>query len=320
MNPLGVQMAGVALESPLVLASGVLGTTASSLRRVAEAGAGAVTTKSCSLAARKGHPAPCILPWKGGMLNAVGLSNPGVEAEVEELAEYKRTCATPLFASIFADSPEAFGKLARRIAGAKPDLIEVNVSCPNVESEFGTPFAADAEALAAVTRAVKENAGGIPVAIKLSVQCASIAKMAVVCAKNGADAITAINTVGPGMWIDTGVGRPVLSNQVGGVSGTAILPIAVRAVYEIRKAVDLPIIGTGGVSCADDALQMIMAGADAVGIGSGIYEGGVELFGEINRGLEAWLTARGYGAIGEVRGVALRHWDSISNDQYPMFK
>ena len=320
MNPLAVQIKELALESPLVLASGVLGTTASSLRRVASAGAGAVTTKSCSLEPRPGHPAPCVLPWKGGMLNAVGLSNPGVEAEIEELAEYKQTCSTPLFVSIFGGSPEEFGKLARRIAEAKPDLIEVNVSCPNVESEFGIPFAADPAACAAVVRAVKENAGSVPVSVKLSAQCASMAKMAEVCQQNGADAITAINTVGPGMWIDTGVGRPVLSNKVGGGSGTAILPIAVRAVYEIRRAVDLPIIGTGGVSCADDALQMIMAGADAVVVGSAVYEGGVELFGEINRGVEAWLKARGYGAIGEVRGVALRHWDSISNDQYPMFK
>ena len=306
MNPLAVQIAGVRLESPLVLASGILGTTAASLRRVALAGAGAVTTKSCSLEPRKGHAAPCILPWKGGMLNAVGLSNPGAAGAVTEFAEYKRTCSTPLIASIFADSPENFGKLARRIAVAQPDLIEVNVSCPNVESEFGTPFAADAAALAAVTRAVKENAGGIPVAIKLSVQCASIAKMAEVCAKHGADAITAINTVGPGMWIDTGVGRPVLANKVGGVSGMAILPIAVRAVYEIRKVVDLPIIGTGGVSCADDALQLIMAGADAVGIGTAIYGGGIELFGEINQDLEQFLKERGFDSIGQVSGLAHR--------------
>ncbi|NLG35020.1 MAG: dihydroorotate dehydrogenase electron transfer subunit, partial [Lentisphaerae bacterium] len=200
---------------------------------------------------------------------------------------------------------------------ARPDLIEVNVSCPNVESEFGTPFAADAEALAAVTRAVKDGAGDIPVSIKLSVQCASIARMAEVCAKNGADAITAINTVGPGMWIDTGARRPVLSNQVGGVSGTAILPIAVRAVYEIRKAVDLPIIGTGGVSCADDALQLILAGADAVGVGSAVYEGGVELFEKINRGLARWMEAGGVETIGEVRGRA-QEKSTISNVQHPI--
>ena len=306
MNPLAVQIAGIRLESPLVLASGVLGTTASSLRRVAEAGAGAVTTKSCSLEPRPGHPAPCVLPWKGGLLNAVGLSNPGVEAELEEIAEYQRTCKTPLFVSIFAASAEAFGRLARRVAEAKPDLIEVNVSCPNVESEFGTPFAADSEACSRVVRAVKENTGPVPIAIKLSAQCASIAKMAETCQQNGADAITAINTVGPGMWIDTETGRPVLANKVGGVSGTAILPIAVRAVYEIRKAVDLPIIGTGGVSCAADALQLIMAGADAVGIGSGIYAGGVELFGEIRHDLVEFLKEHPFETISQVRGLAHR--------------
>ncbi len=306
MNPLAVQLAGIFLESPLVLASGVLGTTASSLRRAALAGAGAVTTKSCSLAPRKGHPAPCILPWKAGLLNAVGLSNPGVDAEIAEIAEYKQTCFAPLFVSIFAGSPDEFGQLARRVAEAKPDLIEANVSCPNVQSEFGTPFAADPEACGRVVRAVKENAGAIPVSIKLSAQCASLARMAVICRQNGADAITAINTVGPGMWIDTGTGRPALSNLVGGVSGAAILPIAVRAVYEIRKAADLPIIGTGGVSCAADALQLIMAGADAVGLGSGIYAGGVELFGEINRGLADFLKARGFDSLDRVRGLAHR--------------
>lgn len=306
MNPLAVQIAGIALESPLVLASGVLGTTASSLRRVARAGAGAVTTKSCSRTARPGHPAPCVLPWPGGLINAVGLSNPGMEAEWEELAEYRRTCATPLFVSIFADSPDEFGRLARRVAEAQPDLIEVNVSCPNVESEFGAPFAADPEACGRVTRAVKENAGAVPVSIKLSAQCASLARTAVICRQNGADAITAINTVGPGMWIDVGTGRPALANKVGGVSGPAILPIAVRAVYEIRKAVDLPIIGTGGVSSAEDALQLIMAGADAVGVGSAVYAGGVEVFGEINRGLAAFLRERGFDSLAQAKGLAHR--------------
>lgn len=306
MNPLAVQIAGLVLESPLVLASGVLGTTASSLRRVAMAGAGAVTTKSCSREPRTGHSAPCVLPWKGGLLNAVGLSNPGVEAEIEEIAEYKRTCRTPLFVSIFASSAEEFGQLARRMVAAKPDLIEVNVSCPNVESEFGTPFAADPEACGRVARAVKENAGAIPVAIKLSAQCASLAAMATGCQQNGADAITAINTVGPGMWIDTETGRPVLANKTGGVSGPAILPIAVRAVYEIRRAVDLPIIGTGGVACAEDALQMIMAGADAVGIGSAIYAGGLELFDQINHDLVEYLKEHRVETIGQLRGLAHR--------------
>ena len=306
MNPLAVQIAGIALESPLVLASGVLGTTASSLRRVARAGAGAVTTKSCSRTARPGHPAPCVLPWPGGLINAVGLSNPGVEAELEEIAEYRRTCATPLFVSIFAESPAEFGRLARRVAGAKPDLIEVNVSCPNVESEFGAPFAVDPEACGRVTRAVKENAGDVPVSIKLSAQCASLVRMAVICRQNGADAFTAINTVGPGMWIDVGTGRPALANKVGGVSGPAILPIAVRAVYEIRKAVDLPIIGTGGVLCAADALQLIMAGADAVGVGSAVYAGGVETVGEITRGLAAFLKERGLDSLAQVKGLAHR--------------
>lgn len=306
MNPLATRLLDMQLDSPLVLASGVLGTTASSLRRVAESGAGAVTMKSCSLLPRQGHPAPCVLPWRGGILNAVGLSNPGIENALQEIRAYQASCQTPLFASIFAASPEEFAQLTQRIAEAKPALIEVNVSCPNVASEFGIPFAADPVACAAVVQAVKSASDNIPVSIKLSPQCPSIAKMAEICAENGADAITAINTVGPGMWIDPDAGRPVLSNLVGGVSGSAILPIAVRCIFEIHRAVDLPILGTGGVACAEDALQLIMAGATAIGIGSAVYPDGAALFAAINRGITEWLANRGVESLAALRGIAHR--------------
>lgn len=303
-NPLRTAFAGVILETPTVLASGILGVTASTLAFAARAGAGAVTVKTCGLEPRKGHPGPSILPFRHGMLNAVGLSNPGVDAVADEIREYRSRSRVPVFASIFGRTEEEFGAVAARMAVAAPDLIEVNVSCPNVQSEFGQPFGADEDAVARITELVKAAAGEIPVSIKLTLSCPSLVRMAQVCKDHGADAVTAINTVGPGMIIDVPTGRPVLSNQEGGLSGGAILPLAVRAVYRIKAAVDIPVIGTGGVEDLDGALQMLLAGADAVGIGTGLYTRGIGLLEELRSGLRAHLAERGLTSIDELRGLA----------------
>jgi dihydroorotate dehydrogenase (NAD+) catalytic subunit len=301
---LHTQLAGIDLQSPLVLASGILGVTASSLAAVARAGAGAVTTKSFGLEPRLGHKGPTIISFGAGLLNAVGLSNPGWEGAVAEIRTYQALGVAPLFASIFGRTVDEFVAVAERAAEAGPDLIEVNVSCPNVASEFGTPFEADMQVLAAVARGVKKVAGGVPVSIKLSANFGFLERAAKTAADQGVDAITAINTVGPGMVIDTHVRRPVLSNRMGGVSGPAILPVAVRAVYEIYRAVKLPIIGTGGVATTDGALQMIMAGATAVGIGSAIYDHDLAVFGELNQGLAAHLEREGVTSLAELKGAA----------------
>ncbi|MBM4371934.1 MAG: dihydroorotate dehydrogenase [Deltaproteobacteria bacterium] len=303
-NPLRTHLAGITLESPLVLASGILGVTASTLAFAARAGAAAVTVKTCGLEPRKGHPGPAILPLRHGLLNAVGLSNPGVAAVVEELQEFRRRSAVPVFASIFGRTEEEFGEVAARMAEAQPDLLEVNVSCPNVASELGQPFGADEAAVARITARVKAAAGAIPVSIKLTIHCPSIERMARVCRDHGADVITAINTVGPGMHIDVPTARPVLSNREGGLSGAAILPLAVRAVYRIRAAVDLPVIGTGGVEDTDAALQLILAGAHAVGIGTGVWTRGAGIFQALRRGLEEHLAGRGLPDIAALRGLA----------------
>jgi dihydroorotate dehydrogenase (NAD+) catalytic subunit len=303
-NPLRTTIAGITLESPTVLASGILGVTASTLAFAARAGAGAVTVKTCGLEPRKGHPGPSILPIRHGLLNAVGLSNPGADQVAEEIRAFKARSRTPIFASVFGRTEEEFGQVAARLADAAPDLIEVNVSCPNVESEFGQPFGADFDAVARITERVKAAAGSIPVSIKLTLHCPSLVHMAEVCRAHGADAVTAINTVGPGMHIDVPTGRPVLSNREGGLSGGAILPLAVRAVYRIKAAVNIPVIGTGGVEDLDGALQMLLAGADAVGIGTGIYTGGPGLFGVIRSGLQAHLAARDLTTIDALRGGA----------------
>ena len=309
MNPdLTVDLCGIRLRNPLVLASGVLGTEPGILHRVGLAGAGAVTSKSCSLLPRKGHPNPTVLDWGPGLINAVGLANPGVEEEVRILREARERLAgegVAIFASIVAGTVEEFAEVARRVSAAEPDLIEVNISCPNVISEFGELFAHRPESAAAVTRAVKE-ATDIPVSVKLSPNVADIVSIAQAVAEAGADAITAINTVGPGMVIDVESGRPFLSNREGGLSGPAIRPVAVRCVYRIAQAVDVPVIGTGGVMRGRDVVEMVMAGATAVGVGSAVYWRGPEVFGELLAEVREFLVSHGYGSLAEIRGVAHR--------------
>ena len=292
------------LQQPTVLASGILGLSAASMKRVIAFGAGAVTTKSFNTEGRKGHPNPSILPFRHGMLNAVGLSNPGVEEMVKEIRLFKKQSTAPIFASIFGRTIEEYGEVAKRLIEAEPDLIEVNVSCPNVRSEFGTPFGDSLQDTAKVTELVKKYAGNIPISIKLGPHGPGIGRLAKMCEEHGADAITAINTVGPGMVIDIDVREPVLSNKTGGVSGPAILPIAIKSVYEVFEQVHIPIIGTGGITTWEDAVQMVLAGATLLGVGTAVYYQGMEVFRKIDRGIQRYLDAHGFGSLDEIRGSA----------------
>jgi dihydroorotate dehydrogenase (NAD+) catalytic subunit len=299
-------LCGLTFPNPLVLASGILGTEAALMERVARCGAGGVTTKSCGPQPRGGHPNPTVLDWGPGLINAVGLANPGVKAEVPILRQARALLAplgVPLIASIFAHTINDFAQVAGHVAEAGPDLIEVNISCPNVAAEFGRPFALDARAAAQVTRAVK-SATTVPITVKLSPNTCELAAIARAVVEAGADALTAINTLGPGMVIDLESGQPILANRVGGVSGPAIHPIAVRCVYELAGAVDVPIIGTGGVTSGRDALQMIMAGATLVGVGSAVYWHGPEVFAAIHCQMVRWMEAHGVKSLCEIRGIA----------------
>ena len=300
------QCLGLKFKSPLVLASGIIGTSADLLERAACCGAGAVTSKSCSLEPRLGHPNPIAMEWAGGVINAVGLTNPGADEEIQMLIEAKARLAplgVPLIASIFASSVEQFSQVAAVISQAQPDLIEVNISCPNVADEFGTPFAGSIESATAVTEKVKSSTQ-IPVCIKLAPNVPSIARIAIAVVKAGADAITAINTM-PGMIIDARAGMPVLSNRMGGISGSALKPVALRCVAEIRQAVEVPIIGTGGIMTGLDAAEMLMAGATMIGIGSAVWFRGPEVFGSINTELAEFMESEGYSDLESMRGIAL---------------
>ncbi len=302
---LRVNLCGVALPGPLVLASGILGTSALLMERVARCGAGAVTSKSCGPEPRAGHRNPAVLDWGPGLINAIGLANPGVQEEIpilKETAERVHPLGVSLIASIFAHAPDDFGRMAELVAQADPDIIEVNVSCPNITAEKGRPFALDPNDTATVTRAVRD-ATTLPVFIKLSPNVTDIVTIARAAVDAGADGLTLINSAGPGMVIDVESGCPVLSNRVGGVSGPAIRPIAVRCVYDVTGAVDVPVIGTGGVTTGRDAIEMIMAGATAVGVGSAVYWRGPEVFTRITEEINTYMAEHGYQTLDEIRGI-----------------
>lgn len=300
---LSTELAGIKLPNPTVLASGILGVTGSSLARVSKAGAGAVTTKSISFKERKGHPTPVIATYAQGMANAVGLSNAGAEETLPEIEYAVKNSPSPVIASIFASTITEFGKVAEAVSRAKPHMIEVNISCPNVEDEFGRPFACDPGIAAVVTKKVKKTTS-IPLLVKLSPNVPNIGAIAEAVAKEGADGITAINTVGPGMLINVEAARPVLSNRVGGISGPAIKPIALKCVFDIYKSTKLPIVGTGGVTTGRDAVEMIMAGASAAGIGTGVYYRGIEIFSKVSEEIQGLMDKEGYNSIEEMRGIS----------------
>jgi dihydroorotate dehydrogenase (NAD+) catalytic subunit len=303
---LSVELCGVRLRNPLVLASGILGTGAQLLRRVADCGAGMVTTKSCGPAPRQGHPNPTVLDWGHGLINAVGLANPGVDEELEIIAEARELLAplgVRLAVSIFAETVEGFAEVARKVAQTQPDFVELNISCPNVASDMGRPFSYDPGDAALVTAAVKE-ATSIPLIVKLSPNVTDITIVARAVERAGADAIAAINTLGPGMIIDVHSGQPILANKVGGISGPAIRPVAVRCVYDICEAVDIPIIGIGGVSDGRDALEMVLAGATAVGVGSAVRCRGLDVFQTILDEMQAFMIEEDHADLHQLRGLA----------------
>lgn len=304
---LSVTLCGVRLPNPTVLAAGILGLTHQVLVRVAQAGAGAVTTKSVSLAPRDGYPNPVVLDWGQGLINAVGLANPGVEVMVEEIRAAKEQLAplgVPLIASIFADTIYDFGTVARYVSEAQPDLIEVNISCPNLDDRYLRMFAADPHVSAQVTRRVKANTD-IPVLVKLSPNVADIAKIAQAVVEAGADGITAVNSLGPGLILDIETSRPLLAHGTGGVSGPALRPIAVRCVRDICRAVSVPVVGVGGVTNGRDVVEMVLVGATAVGIGSAVYYQGMEVFQRSCEQLKAYMEQHGHASLDDFRGRAL---------------
>jgi len=293
----------MSLKNPTILAAGILGVTSATLDRVANSGAGAVTTKSIGPEKRKGHANPVVVETPCGLLNAVGLSCPSPEESIEELKSAVKGLEVPVIASFYAHSEKEFGQLAKEISKAKPAFLEANISCPNVGHEFGSAFGTDPKASARIVASIK-NSTKIPLIVKLTPNVTDISDIARAVEDAGADAITAINTYGPGMLINAETGKPVLTNKFGGLSGPAIKPIALRCVYELYEEVKVPIIGTGGFQTGTDVAEMLMAGASACGIGTAIMSRGIEAFSEICKELEEFMDKNGYSKTKDLIGIS----------------
>ncbi len=311
MVNLNIKFCGVEFANPTVLASGILGVTASSLKNVIRNGAGGVTTKSIWLEEHKGHRNPTMFGTENYFINAVGLSDAGIEKAVTEtFPEYNDGKPAPIIANIVAAKIEDFGLLAEQISQCNPDIIEVNISCPNVEDELGKPFACVSGDAAKVTSVVKKALGGltggeknIPIIIKLSPNVANIGEIAKACVEAGADGFCAVNTFGPGLVVDINTRLPILANKVGGISGPGIKPLAVKCVYDVFKATGKPIVGTGGVMTGEDVIEMMMVGARLVGIGTMVYYRGAEGFRKIVSEINEWCEKNGVKNLEEIIGT-----------------
>jgi len=298
---LSVEIAGMNLRNPLILASGILGITLGTLKRAERAGAGAVTTKTITKEKRSGYGNPVIVELEYGLLNAMGLPNPGVEYFLEEVKKMKKVLKIPLIVSIAGSTPEEYAYLAKIISHAGADAIELNLSCPHVE-KTGVEVGSDPDIVYDIVRSVK-IASSKPILAKLSAMTPSIIEIGKAAVDGGADGIVAINTI-RAMAIDIYARRPILSNKFGGLSGPAIKPIAVRCVYELYEAIKVPIIGVGGISSWQDALEFILAGATAVEVGTAIAIRGLEVFKEIREGLTRYMIEEGFSSIKELIGCA----------------
>jgi len=303
LNCLEVEVAGLKFRNPVLLAAGILGMTAESLIRVAEAGAGGLVTKSIGLKPRKGYPNPTVVQVSCGLINAMGLPNPGIKTFSEEIREVKRRVKVPLIVSVYGYSAEEFAETAELAVEAGADAVELNVSCPHVGGTGGE-IGQNPELLKEVVSKVKRRIS-TPVFVKLSPNVSDIAQLAETAVKAGADAITAINTV-RAMKIDIKTGRPILANRIGGLSGPAIKPIAVRCVYEIYERVRVPIFGCGGILNWRDAIELILAGASAVQIGTAIAVKDLEVFRTIPKGIEKYIRRKGFRSVKEIVGLSHR--------------
>lgn len=264
---LSVNLCGVQLDNPVIPASGTFG-FGEEMAKVYDLDVlGSISIKGTTRDARFGNPTPRIAECSSGMINAVGLQNPGIDAVIaHELPQLRKVFHKPIIANISGFSIEEYQECCAKIDGQKQvEIIEVNVSCPNVHNG-GMAFGTQPESAAAVTRAVKEVTTK-PVFIKLSPNVTDIVSIARACEEAGADGVTLINTM-LGMRIDIARRRPVIANKMGGFSGRAIFPVAVRMVYQVAQACHIPIIGCGGVASADDVVEMMMAGASAVQVGA----------------------------------------------------
>jgi len=293
-------IAGIKIENPTILASGIMDEDAGSIQRIIDNGAGAIVTKSIGSISRGGYPNPTLIELDHGILNAMGLPNPGIDdfgKEIKLLTLSKK----PIIGSIFAGNIDEFINLANKMQNYGVSAVELNLSCPHAK-HYGLELGCDSNLVRKITSSVKKSVK-IPVFVKLSPNVTNIVEIAKSAQEGNADAIVAINTV-KAMKIDIDIGKPVLSNKIGGYSGEAIKPIGVRCVYELSANIDIPIIGVGGIKTGEDVIEYLMAGASAVQIGSGIYYRGTEIFGKLNKEIIDWMELHSYVKLKDIIGVS----------------
>ncbi len=286
------------LNSPLILASGILGVSYSTMKRLVDEGLGAITTKSIGPKPRKGYKNPSIVEvYPGTFLNSVGLGNPGIDNFITEIKEIKKF-KFPLIVSVFGDTIESYIKVALKAEQAGANAIEINISCPHAEvSSIGI----DKNLTFSIVKSMKAELK-VPLFVKLNPNVTNLGEIALATQNAGADAVVAINTVAA-MKVDINTKRPILSHGSGGLSGKAIHPIAVKMVYDLYKILEIPIIGCGGASNWQDVIEFILVGASAVQIGTVLHQG-LDIITDIINGLKKFLIENEYSSISELRGLA----------------
>ena len=296
---LSTSIGTLTLERPTILASGILGISLDIFERLYRAGAGAVVTKSLSKEPWDGYANPTIFSVKGGgWLNAVGLANPGA---IEFSNMISKTHEVPIIVSLVGSTEDDFDFMIKQFQNCKISAYELNLSCPHV-AKVGLEVGDDVELVKKIVKKVKSDTN-VPVIAKVGLGTTNYLDTVGAACEAGADGITAINTI-RAMAIDIETQKPILSNKIGGLSGTPIKPIAVRCVYEISSKFDVPIIGCGGISTWQDAVEFILAGASAVQFGSVLGEHWTEVFAEINNGIKNYMEKNGYSKISEMIGNA----------------
>lgn len=303
MTDLSVNICGVRLNNPLIAASGTFGFGHEFSEFYPLSTLGGISCKGITLKPRLGNPPPRIAEGKDGILNSVGLQNPGVDHFIENDLPWLSQQGTAVIANIAGNTADEYCMMAEKLNDTTVDMVEMNISCPNVK-HGGVAFGTSCDSVASITKAVRSHCRK-PLIVKLSPNVANIAEIAKATQSEGADAVSLINTL-TGMRIDIETSRPILKNNTGGMSGPAVFPLAVRMVWEVKKAVDIPVIGMGGISTWEDAAEMLIAGADALQIGTVLFNDPYAPI-KICKGLGEFLQRKGLNSVSELTAT-IKPW------------
>lgn len=303
MTDLSVNICGVKLNNPLIAASGTFGFGHEYSEFYPLSTLGGISCKGITLKPRLGNPPPRIAEGKDGILNSVGLQNPGVDHFIEKDLPWLSQQGTAVIANIAGNTVDEYCMMAEKLNDTAVDMVEMNISCPNVK-HGGVAFGTSCDSVASITKAVRSHCRK-PLIVKLSPNVSDIAEIAKAAQSEGADAVSLINTL-TGMRIDIETSRPILKNNTGGMSGPAVFPVAVRMVWEVKRAVDIPVIGMGGISTWEDAAEMLIAGADALQIGTVLFNDPYAPI-KICKGLSEFLQRKGLKSVSELTAT-IKPW------------